>query len=80
MELARRGVGRQQAHEIMRRASMRAFEEGRDLSEILIGDDLVSSHLSEEEIRMLLDPHRYIGTAVSQVERLNEKLRRLCTS
>ena len=34
-------------------------------------------HLEPEKIRALLDPHQYIGTAVAQVERLNEKLQKL---
>jgi len=72
--LAKKGVGRQQAHEIMRQASMKAFEEKRELSEILSWEKVVTDCLSREEIEGLLDPHRYIGTAVEQVERLNDKL------
>jgi len=30
-----------------------------------------------EDIKALLDPHQYIGTAVLQVERLNDKLKGL---
>lgn len=74
VELARRGAGRQQAHEIVRQASMEAFEQKRELSEVLIENQQVTKHLKPEEIRALLDPHQYIGTAVEQVERLNEKL------
>ena len=77
VELAKKGVGRQQAHEIMRQASMQAFESRRELAEVLLENDQVTGHLRPEEIRALLDPHQYIGTAVSQVERLNEKLQKL---
>ncbi len=76
VELAKKGVGRQQAHEIMRRASMKAFEEKRELVDVLLEQKVVTEHLSAEEIRSLLDPHKYIGTAVEQVERLNSKLQR----
>ncbi len=76
VELAKKGVGRQQAHEIMRQASMKAFEEKRELADVLSNQEVVTSHLSQEEIRDLLDPHRYIGTAVEQVEMLNLKLQR----
>lgn len=75
VELAKRGVGRQQAHEIMRSASMKAFEENRELLDVLLHDKAVAQHLNEDELRALLDPHRYIGTAVEQVERLDRKLR-----
>ncbi len=76
VELAKKGAGRQQAHEIMRQASMKAFEEKRELADVLLENEVVTQKLSAEEIRCLLDPHEYIGTAVQQVERLNEKLQR----
>jgi len=77
VELAKKGVGRQQAHEIMRQSSMTAFEEKRELLDVLLENETVRSFLKPEEISALLDPHQYIGTAVLQVERLNEKLKKL---
>ena len=77
VELAKKGVGRQQAHEIMRQSSMTAFEEKRELKDVLLENETVTGCLKPEEISALLDPHQYIGTAVFQVERLNEKLRKL---
>jgi adenylosuccinate lyase len=77
VELAKKGAGRQQAHEIMRQASMKAFEEKRELIDVLLENPAVKSHLKPQEIRDLLDPHLYIGTAVQQVERLNEKLQKM---
>ena len=77
VELAKKGVGRQQAHEIMRQSSMTAFEEKRELYDVLLQNELVTKHLPPEKIRALLDPHQYIGTAAAQVERLNEKLQKL---
>ena len=74
VELAKRAVGRQQAHQIMRDSSMIAFEQGRDLADVLLEKEIITEKLSPEEISTLLDPHKYIGTAVQQVERLNEKL------
>ena len=77
VELAKKGVGRQQAHELMRQSSMTAFEEKRELKDVLLENDTVTGYLKPEEISALLDPHEYIGTAVLQVERLNEKLQKL---
>jgi len=74
VELAKNGAGRQQAHEIMRQSAMLAFEEKRELADVLLEQTIVTQHLSPDELRSLLDPHQYIGTAVQQVERLNEKL------
>jgi len=77
VELAKKGVGRQQAHEIMRKSSMTAFEQRRELADVLMENETVMLHLKPEEIRSLLDPHKYIGTAVQQVERLCAKLQKL---
>ncbi len=77
VELAKKGVGRQQAHEIMRQSSMLAFEQKRELADVLLENETVMANLRPEEIASLLDPHQYIGTAVSQVERLCEKLQKL---
>jgi len=75
VELAKRGIGRQRAHEIVRQASMNAFNQGRDLAKVLNEVDEVNKILSPDKIRVLLDPHEYIGTAIQQVEILNKKLR-----
>ena len=77
VELAKKGVGRQQAHEIMRQCSMIAFEQKRELADVLLENKTVTEHLTAQQISSLLDPHQYIGTAVSQVERLYDKLHRL---
>jgi adenylosuccinate lyase len=77
VELAKKGVGRQQAHEIMRQCSMIAFEQKRELDDVLLENKTVTEHLTAQQISSLLDPHQYIGTAVSQVERLYDKLHRL---
>ncbi|MEA2045252.1 MAG: adenylosuccinate lyase [Euryarchaeota archaeon] len=77
VELAKRGAGRQQAHEILRHCSTTVLEEDRELAKVLADEEVVARHLSPEEIRELLDPHRYIGTAVEQVKRLEDRLRPL---
>jgi len=74
VELAKRDVGRQKAHEILRACSMTAVDEGKTLAEVLSREDTVTQHLTPHEIEELLDPHQYIGTAVEQVERLAQKL------
>ncbi len=78
VELAKRGAGRQRSHEILRVASMRAFEEGRELKDVLVEDGTITEFISEKELEDMLDPHKYIGTAVEQVERLERKLRGYC--
>jgi adenylosuccinate lyase len=74
--LAERGMDRQEAHERVRVASMQALAEGVSLEAVLAADPVVAARLPRKEIRGLLDPERYIGTAVAQVERLCERLTR----
>jgi adenylosuccinate lyase len=75
IELAKRSVGRQEAHEIVRTAAMQAHESGKHLRETLLANKEVSGYLNEEDVEKLVDPYRYIGTAVKQVEITVEKLR-----
>jgi len=77
MRLVSKGIGRQDAHEVVRRCAMKALREGRDFVEVLIEDKVLSENLSEEEIRDALNPYNYIGTAVEQVERAVKELRKM---
>ncbi len=78
IELTKRGMNRQEAHEVMRTASMQALAEDRDLALVLGERPEVTEFVTREDLERLLDPDAYIGTAVRQVDRLIEKLRPLC--
>jgi adenylosuccinate lyase len=69
MTLARKGVNRQEAHELLRQLTIKSEVEKRHFREILIEDKLVSSTLSEKEIDAALNPKNYLGTAVKQAEK-----------
>jgi adenylosuccinate lyase len=73
--LAGKGMDRQEAHELVRVASMKALAEGKPLAEVLLANPAVARCISQKELVDLLSPDRYIGTAVKQVERLHGKLR-----
>lgn len=76
IELAKRGVGRQEAHELVRSSAMEAHESGRHFKEVLLANAEVAKYLNEQDIINLVDPDRYIGTAVEQVEAVVGKLKR----
>ncbi|WP_094228618.1 adenylosuccinate lyase [Methanolobus psychrotolerans] len=76
IELAKRGVGRQEAHELVRSSAMEAHETGKHFKEVLLANPNVANYLSEEDITNLVDPDKYIGTAVEQVEAVVAKLKR----
>jgi adenylosuccinate lyase len=74
IELTRRGMSRQDAHERIRMASMQALAEGQPLGDVLGKDPEVVRYCSLEDIAALLNPDSYIGTSVHQVDRVREKL------
>ncbi|MCD4842435.1 MAG: adenylosuccinate lyase [Methanosarcinales archaeon] len=75
IELAKRGVGRQEAHEIVRTSAMEARESGRHMKEVLMSRPEVTEFISAEEIEGVMDSEGYIGTAVEQVEAVVKRLR-----
>ncbi|MFQ6105586.1 MAG: adenylosuccinate lyase, partial [Candidatus Hydrothermarchaeaceae archaeon] len=81
--LTEKGMSRQDAHELLRRLSTSASKEKKELKEVLLGSERVTKFLTAREIEDALNPEKYIGTAVEQVEsvlraaRNERKLRQL---
>jgi adenylosuccinate lyase len=69
MALARKGVNRQEAHELLRQLTIKSEVEKRHFRDILLEDKLVSSTLNEKEVDAALNPKHYLGTAVKQAEK-----------
>ena len=78
IELTKKGMNRQDAHERVRMASMQALAEEKSLADVLGTDPEVVRFCSKKDIVALLNPDAYIGTAVQQVERVIGKLSPLC--
>jgi len=74
IQLTKRGMDRQDAHERVRIACMIALEEKRPVATVFSEDETVAALVTYDEIVALLNPDNYIGTAVAQVEALAEKL------
>ena len=77
IELTKRGMERQNAHEIVRVSCMTAIESQTSVAEIFASKPQVSKYLTREEIDALLLPDNYIGTAEWQVDNLVKKLSKL---
>ncbi|MFQ6064065.1 MAG: adenylosuccinate lyase [Candidatus Bathyarchaeia archaeon] len=73
LALGKKGMGRQNAHEHIRRLALRSDAEKRPFKEVLLEDDKVRGVLSEGEIDKALDPRNYLGTTIKQVELAIEK-------
>ena len=67
LKLAEKGMGRQEAHELVRGLAMKAFREGRDLLEVVKESEEVRKFLSDEEVASL-KPENYIGLAPQIVD------------
>jgi len=68
MALAKKGMNRQEAHELIRRLVIKSIAEKMPFKEVLMRNETVSSLLSEKEIDEALKPEKYLGTSVKQVE------------
>jgi adenylosuccinate lyase len=69
MTLVKKGVNRQEAHELLRQLTIKSATEQKQFKKVLLEDKLVASKLTEKEIDQALNPKNYLGTAVKQAER-----------
>jgi adenylosuccinate lyase len=71
--LTRKGMDRQEAHELLRKLTIKSEAEKRHFKEVLLEDKIVRSKLSEKEIAEALKPKNYLGTAKRQVDLMVKK-------
>ncbi len=69
MTLVKKGVNRQEAHELLRQLTIKSAVEKKSFKQTLQEDKLVAKTLSEAEVDAALNPENYLGTAVAQAER-----------
>jgi len=66
--LVEKGMGRQEAHEMLRVCSIKALEKKKHLREVLMEEKKIRELLSPEEISKALDAESYIGSAAEIVD------------
>jgi adenylosuccinate lyase len=66
--LAKKGMGRQTAHEVVRKCAMKSHDENRHLKEVLRENEEVMKYLSDDELDELFDYKTYIGLAPEIVD------------
>jgi adenylosuccinate lyase len=69
MALVKKGIYRQEAHEMLRQLTIKSAAEKKPFKQVLLEDKTVSSKLSQKEIDQALNPKSYLGTAVKQAEK-----------
>jgi len=75
MALTKKGVNRQEAHELLRKLTIVSAVEKKEFKTVLMQDKHVSKKLTEEEIDAALNPRNYLGTAIKQAEKFAENLK-----
>jgi len=75
--LATKGLGRQEAHEVVRKASMKADAGGLLFRDVLLKDKAVRSCMDAKELDFIMDPNNYLGVAPVLTDRVVAKARAL---
>ena len=70
LNLVEKGIGRQEGHEILRKAAIKAKKENRFIKEILLENGKITESFTKDEIDDLLNPHNYIGKSLELLENL----------
>lgn len=76
MALAKKGMNRQEAHELLRKLTIKCGAEKKHFRETLIENKTIREKMSEKEIDAALNPRNYLGTAIEQVDKIIRKVRK----
>jgi len=74
VRLVEKGMGRQEAHELIRENAMKVYSSDKGFFEVLKEDERLAQYISEKDLEAAMDPENYIGTAVEQVDSVVKKL------
>ena len=69
MALTKKGINRQEAHEMLRQLTIQSTVEKKPFKQVLLENKLINNKLTEKEIDQALNPKNYLGTAVKQAEK-----------
>ncbi len=66
--LVAKGIGRQDAHAIVRKASLDAEKNGVNLMDTLLAEKAIKGVMSEKELTKVMNPRNYVGMAPKMVD------------
>ena len=75
-KLVEKGMGRGDAHELVRKCSLKAFDKDKDLLTTLLEDKNVSKLLRKNELEEIMNPRNYLGASDKIVDNIIKKLTR----
>jgi adenylosuccinate lyase len=73
MALVKKGTGRKEAYELVRKLSLEALSKGGSFKELLLKNSFIKSFINEEELEEVLNPKNYLGTILDQIEAAIDK-------
>ena len=73
LTLAKKGLGRQKAHELIRQLAVKSHNEEREFKDVLSENVTIKQLLTPEELEKVMDPRNYLGTVPQQIQRVIEK-------
>ncbi len=74
--LVEKGMGRGQAHELMRTCCQKAITGDKDLHTVLSSNKNVSKYLDTKELKKALDPKNYLGVTEKTIDNIVKKILR----
>jgi adenylosuccinate lyase len=76
LALAKKGLGRQKAHELTRELAIKSHNQQTSFKQILAEDNTAKKLLSPKEIDEIMNPRNYLGTATKQIDNVIEKTKK----
>jgi adenylosuccinate lyase len=73
LALAKKGLGRQKAHELTRELAIKSHNQQRAFKDVLEENSTIKKLLTVAEIEQVMDPQNYLGTAPKQIENVIQK-------
>ncbi|MAO69918.1 MAG: adenylosuccinate lyase [Euryarchaeota archaeon] len=76
LELVEKGVSREDAHEVLRAASMESISNDEELIDVCARDPLVATKLTAAELEEVFEPHNHLGVSLELVDECVQKARK----
>jgi len=77
LELVEKGVSREDAHEVLRAASMESISNNEELIDVCARDPLVATKLTAAELEEVFEPHNHLGVSLELVDECVQKAKKI---
>ncbi len=72
LKLVEKGLGRQEAHELVRKYAIKSQTEGLDFKNIFLSDEKINKLIDAKELDEIVDPKKYLGEYDKIIDRIIE--------